>query len=85
MDDMSSLYCQMDKINYRDEAFTHTVNAIAKWPRAYPLVCQRNRTVNLEGKPGQQLAGDEWVEMMSCSIYLLKRTDRCTKDKKLLI
>ena len=57
-----ALYCQMGKINYRDEAFTHTVNAIAKWPKAYRLMYQRNRTVNLEGKQGRQLAGDEWVE-----------------------
>ena len=57
-----ALYCQMGKINYRDEAFTHTVNAIAKWPNAYRLMYQRNRTVNLEGKQGRQLAGDEWVE-----------------------
>ena len=57
-----ALYSQMGKINYRDEAFTHTVNAIAKWPIAYRLMYQRNRTVNLEGKQGRQLAGDEWVE-----------------------
>ena len=50
------------KTNYRDEAFTHTVNAIAKWPLAYRLMYQRNRTFNLDGKDGKQLAGDEWVE-----------------------
>ena len=57
-----ALYSQMGKINYRDEAFTHTVNAIAKWPRAFRLMYQRNKTVNLDGKQGRQLAGDEWVE-----------------------
>ena len=57
-----ALYSQMGKINYHAEAFTHTVNAIAKWPKAYRLMYQRNRTVNLHGKQGQQLAGDEWVE-----------------------
>ena len=44
------------KTNYRDEAFTHTVNAIAKWPLAYRLMYQRNRTVSLDGKDGKQLA-----------------------------
>ena len=57
-----ALYSQMGKINYRDEAFTHTVNAIAKWPRAFRLMYQRNKTVNLDGKQGRQLAGDECVE-----------------------
>jgi hypothetical protein len=57
-----ALYSQMGKTNYRNEAFTHTVNAIAKWPLAYRLLYQRNRTVNLDGKQGRQLAGDEWVE-----------------------
>ena len=50
------------KINYRDEAFTHVVNAIAKCPYAYRLMCRRNKTVNLDGMHGKQLAGDEWVE-----------------------
>ena len=58
----SALFCQMGKINYRDEAFTHVVNAIAKWPYAYRLMYQRNKTVNLDGRHGKQLAGDEWVE-----------------------
>lgn len=57
-----ALFSQMHKTNYRDEAFTHTVNAIAKWPLAYRLMYQRNRTVSLDGKDGKQLAGDEWVE-----------------------
>ncbi len=52
----------MNKTNYRDEAFTHTVNAIAKWPLAYRLMYQQNRTVSLDGTQGKQLAGDEWVE-----------------------
>ena len=56
------LYAHMGKINYRDEAFTHTVNAIANWPLAYRLMYRQNRTVNLDGKKGRQLAGDEWVE-----------------------
>ena len=29
---------------------------------AYRKLYQRNRTVNLDGKSGKQLAGDEWVE-----------------------
>ena len=62
MDDLPSSIFTDGKINYCDEAFTHTVNAIAKWPIAYRLMYQRNRTVNLEGKQGRQLAGDEWVE-----------------------
>ena len=57
-----ALYSQMRKINYRDEAFIHTVNAIAKWPLAFRRMYQRNRTVNLDGNKGRQLAGDEWVE-----------------------
>ena len=56
------LYSKMRKTNYRDEAFTHTVNAMAKWTLAYRLMYQRNRTVNLDGRKGRQLAGDEWVE-----------------------
>lgn len=59
---LPALYSQMGKINYRDEAFSHTVNAIAKWPLAFRLMYQRNKTVNLDGKRGRQLAGDEWVE-----------------------
>ncbi len=62
-----ALYSQMGKTNYRDEAFTHTVNAIVKWPLAYRLLYQRNRTVNLDGKQGRQLAGDEWVEVSKIS------------------
>lgn len=57
-----ALYAQMGKINYRDEAFIHTVNAISKWPEAYRLIYRQNRTVNLNGTKGNQLAGDEWVE-----------------------
>jgi len=52
----------MGKINYRDEAFSQVVNSIAKWPLAYRLMYQQNRTVNLDGHQGRQLAGDEWVE-----------------------
>ena len=36
-----ALYSQMGKINYRDEAFTHSENAIAKWPCAFWLMYQR--------------------------------------------
>ena len=57
-----ALFSQMNKTNCRDEAFTHTVNAIAKWPLAYRLMYQQNRTVSLDGTQGKQLAGDEWVE-----------------------
>lgn len=56
-----ALFCQVGKINYRDEAFTQ-INTIAKWPLAYRKLYQQNRTVNLDGAVGQQLAGDEWVE-----------------------
>ena len=38
------------------------VNAIAKWPYAYRLMYQQNKTVNCNGGNGKQLAGDEWVE-----------------------
>ena len=48
-----ALYLQMGKINYRDKAFTHTVNAIAKWRRAFRLMYQRNKTINLDGKQGR--------------------------------
>ena len=57
-----ALFCQVGKINYRDEAFTQIVNSIAKWPLAYRKLYQQNRTVNLSGNVGRQLAGDEWVE-----------------------
>lgn len=57
-----ALYVQVGKINYRDESLTHLTNVLAKWPVAYRQVYQRNRTVNLDGKQGRQLAGDEWVE-----------------------
>lgn len=57
-----ALFTSVAKTNYRDEAFTHVVNSIAKWPLAYRKLYQQNRTVNLDGKQGRQLAGDEWVE-----------------------
>lgn len=57
-----ALFSQMNKTNYRDEAFTHNVNAIAKWPLAYRLIYQQNRTVSLDVTQEKQLAGDEWVE-----------------------
>ena len=57
-----ALFCQMGKINYRYEAFTHIVNATAKRPYAYRLMYQRNKTINLEGRQGKQLAWDEWVK-----------------------
>lgn len=56
------LYAQVGKTNYRDESFTQIVNAVAKWPLAYRLMYRQNRTVNLNGNEGRQLAGDEWVE-----------------------
>ena len=56
------LYAQVGKINYRDESLIHLVNVTTKWPLAYRKMYQRNRTVNLEGVQGKQLAGDEWVE-----------------------
>ena len=57
-----ALFCQVGKINYCDEAFTQIVNSIAKWPLAYRRLYQQNRTVNVSGNVGRQLAGDEWVE-----------------------
>ncbi|CAB3997120.1 Hypothetical predicted protein [Paramuricea clavata] len=57
-----ALFCQVGKINYRDESFTQIVNSIAKWPLAYRKLYQQNRTINLSGNVGRQLAGDEWVE-----------------------
>lgn len=57
-----ALYAQVGKISYRDESLTHLTNVLAKCPVAYRQVYQRNRTVNLDGKQGRQLAGDEWVE-----------------------
>ena len=57
-----ALYCAVGKTNYKDEAFTHVVNSIAKWPIAYRKMYQQNRTINLDGSKGRQLAGDEWVE-----------------------
>ena len=57
-----ALFCQVGKINYRDKAFTQIVNSIAKWPLAYRRLYQQNRTVNVSGNVGRQLAGDEWVE-----------------------
>ena len=55
------LYCTVGKTNYKGEAFTHIVNGIAKWPIAYRKMYQQNRTINLDGGKGRQLAG-EWVE-----------------------
>ena len=57
-----ALFCQVGKTNYHDEAFTQIVNSIAKWPLVYRKLYQQNRTVNLSGNVGRQLAGDEWVE-----------------------
>ena len=56
------LFCQVNKTNYRDEAFIHTSNVLARWPTAYRKLYQQNRTVNVDGRVGRQLAGDEWVE-----------------------
>lgn len=56
------LYASLNKINYRDESFTMTVNCLAKWPLAYRKMYQQNRSVNINGNKGRQLAGDEWVE-----------------------
>ncbi len=57
-----ALYCAIGKTNYKNEAFTHVVNGIAKWPIAYRKMYQQNRMINLDGSKGRQLAGDEWVE-----------------------
>lgn len=57
-----SLYGQIGKMNYRDEAFIQCVNAVAHLPLAYRKMYQQNRSVNVDGKQGRQLAGDEWVE-----------------------
>jgi len=56
------IYAQVGKTNYRDESFTQNVNALSKWPIAYRRMYHQNRTVNLNGTEGKQLAGDEWVE-----------------------
>ena len=56
------LFCQVNKTNYRDEAFIHISNVLARWPTAYRKLYQQNRTVNVDGRVGRQLAGDEWVE-----------------------
>lgn len=57
-----AIYAQVGKTNYRDESLTHLTNVLAKWPISYRKMYQRNRTINLDGKQGRQLAGDEWVE-----------------------
>jgi hypothetical protein len=56
-----ALFTAVEKTNYRDESFTQVVNSIAKWPLAYRKLYQQNRTINLDGKKGRHLAGDEWV------------------------
>lgn len=57
-----AIYPQVGKFNYRDESFSHIVNFLRKWPLAYRLMYRQNRTVNVNGRAGRQLAGDEWVE-----------------------
>ena len=57
-----AIYAHAGKFNYRDESFAHIVNFSCKWPLAYWLMYRQNRTVNMEGRVGKQLAGDEWVE-----------------------
>ena len=57
-----TIYAQTGKFNYRDESFSHIVNFSCKWPLAYRLMYRQNRSVNVDGKAGRQLAGDEWVE-----------------------
>jgi hypothetical protein len=59
---LPAIYAQIGKTNYRDESLTHLTNVLAKWPLAYRRMYQRNRTINLDGRQGKQLAGDEWVE-----------------------
>ena len=56
------IYVQVGKTNYRDESLIHLVNVSAKWPMPYRKLYQRNRTVNVDGRQGKQLAGDKWVE-----------------------
>ena len=57
-----AMYAQCGKYNYRDESFSHIVNFARKWPIAYRLMYRQNRTVNVDGRVGKQLGGDEWVE-----------------------
>ena len=45
-----TLYSQMGKIDNHNEAFTQAVNLTAKWPCAFRLMYQRNKTVNLDEK-----------------------------------
>ena len=59
---LPQLYAQVGKTNYRDEAFTQYVYAVAHLPLAYRKMYQQNRSVNVDGRQGRQLAGDEWVE-----------------------
>ena len=59
-----ALFTAVEKTNYRDESFTQVVNSIVKWPLAHRKLYKKNRTINLDGKKGSQLAGDEWVEFL---------------------
>lgn len=70
-----ALYAQIGKTNYSDESLTYLTNVLAKWPLAYRYMYLRNRSVNLDGKQGKQLAGDEWVEdHLVCPVKMYART-----------
>lgn len=59
---MAPVFYAMNKKNYKDEAFVHIVNIVANWPLALRETLRRNRTVSLTGRPGHDLADDEFVE-----------------------
>lgn len=59
---LAPIFFAMNKKNYKDEAFVHIVNIVSNWPLALRETLRRNRTVSLSGRPGHDLADDEFIE-----------------------
>ncbi|CAH3181019.1 unnamed protein product [Porites lobata] len=59
---LAPIFFSMNKKNYKDEAFVHIVNIMCTWPLALMETLRRNRTISLSGRPGHDLADDEFIE-----------------------
>ena len=59
---LAPIFFSMNKKNYKDEAFVHIVSIMCTWPLALRETLRRNRTISLSGRPGHDLADDEFIE-----------------------
>ena len=74
------LFAGTNRRNYKDEAFVHVTNLVARWPKAVCLMVWQNKTISIKGKTGHNFANDEFVEMC-----LVKPTKRFAKRQKTLV